>query len=270
MVWACDRILVATDGSDPSRAAVGWASRLAEDLSAELMAVYGYDVDNETGIPDAEQTAAAQYRLDRWCAEQGALGIDMRRRAYPGDPRSVLRDAIAREQPDLVVVGTRGGGGFPGLVVGSVTEWLTQVATYPLAVVPDTGRDRTGGPILVGVDGSPQSNRALDWAIGLAGRLRRTIEAVYATSGGHDPAVDAVSREIARARAAATALHIRLEWSMRGEHPVTALATRSDDEEPEMIVVGARGFGAFGELTIGRVPRQLLRAAHRPVVIIPG
>jgi nucleotide-binding universal stress UspA family protein len=271
--WSCDRILVATDGSALSLAAVGWAARIAEEIPAELSVVYAYQTTNDGGVPSEAETSAARARLDRWCAERGAHGFGLRQTAAAGDPRSVLRDAIGRENPDLVVVGTRGGGGFPGLELGSVAEWLTQIATYPVAMVPEGGPRRSGGPILVGIDGSPQSGVALDWAIGLAGRLRRAVHALHGaewepTARGR-PAMDAVRREIDRARQAATALKVGLDLSVPPEHPVTALARRAEADDAEAVVVGARGHGDFGELTTGRVPRQLLRTATRPVIIIP-
>ncbi|MGZ4700776.1 MAG: universal stress protein [Ilumatobacteraceae bacterium] len=271
-VWSCDRILVATDGSAPSIAAVGWAARIAEEVPAELVVVYAYDVDDETGTLTSADAAGAQSRLDRWCADHGAVGFGMRCTAYPGDPRSVLRDAIGREEPGLVVVGTRGGGGFPGLVLGSVAEWLTQVGTFPLAVVPETGQRRSGGPILVGIDGSDHSGVALDWAIGLAGRLRRSIHALYGAPWnmgvpGH-PGAETVRAEIDSVRPSARALHVGLDLSIVGEHPVAALTARASSDDAEAVVVGARGHGQFGEFTIGRVPRQLLHTAPRPVIIV--
>ncbi|MGD9702992.1 MAG: universal stress protein [Acidimicrobiia bacterium] len=269
--WSCDRILVATDGSPPSLSAVAWAARIAEEIPASLVVVHAYDVESDTGAPSEAEDAAAQARLARWCADHGASGFDMGCTARPGDPRSVLRDSIGLERPGLVVVGTRGGGGFPGLALGSVTEWLTQAGTFPLAVVPQPGH-RSGGPILVGVDGSEHSGLALHWAIGLAGRLRRPVEAVYAEpwpeSGGVRSGLDAVRGEIERARPRATALHVALDLHIHSDHPVEALATRARNEDTEAIVVGARGHGQFGELTIGRVPRQLLRSSERPVIII--
>lgn len=276
MSWGCDRVLVATDGSRPSLAALDWAARIAEDIPAELVVVYAYDVDNDSGVPTETEAAAARKQIGVWCAEHGASGIDMRCTARPGDPRSVLRDAIGHEQPDLVVVGARGGGGFPGLLVGSVTDWLTQAATVPLAVVPDRGHRRTGGDILCGIDGSRPSERALEWAIGLAGRLRCAVHAVYGTHGpagaGEPPFnhVEAVERVLARWRPNAATLHVPLELHVPPEHAVTALADRAAHDRAEAIVVGARGFGAFGEITIGRVPRQLLHVATRPVVIVPN
>lgn len=269
--WSCDRVLVATDGSAPSVAAVGWAARIAEDVPAQLLTVYAFDIDDETGTPTGAQ-AAAQTRVERWCADNGASGYDMRCVAMAGDPRLVLRDAIGHEHPDLIVVGARGGGGFPGLVVGSVTEWLGQTASFPLAVVPDVARVRTGGPILVGVDGSVHSTRALHWAIGLAGRLRRSVHAVHGSRwdapSGDDPNVKAVTSQIDAARPHANALHVELDISTCSEHPVAALAARARDEDAEAVVVGARGHGDFGELTVGRVPRQLLHVASRPVIIV--
>jgi nucleotide-binding universal stress UspA family protein len=271
--WSCDRILVATDGSDTSLAAVGWAARIAEEIPAELSVVYAYQTETASGVPSAAETSAARARLDRWCADRGAHGFGLRQTAAAGDPRSVLRDAIGWENPDLVVAGTRDGGGFPGLVLGSVAEWLTQIATYPVAVVPEGGQLRSGGPILVGIDGSPQSRVALDWAIGLAGRLRRGVHALHgaewdADAGGR-PGLDAVRGQIDRARPAAAALNVGLDLSVPSEHPVTALARRAEADDAEAVAVGARGHGQLGELTIGRVPRQRLRTATRPVIIIP-
>jgi nucleotide-binding universal stress UspA family protein len=65
-------------------------------------------------------------------------------------------------------------------------------------------------------------------------------------------------------------LHVALDLRVIGGHPVAALAAHSSDVDAEAIVVGARGHGQFGELTIGRVPRQLLHTAARPVIIVGG
>jgi nucleotide-binding universal stress UspA family protein len=150
---------------------------------------------------------------------------------------------------------------------------LNQVATFPLAVVPDIGHGRSGGPILVGIDGSDRSAVALDWAIGLAARLRRSVHALFGAPWdpavvGH-PGVDAVRRQIDRGRPAAIALHVDLDLTVRGNHPVRALAAQASELDAEAIVVGARGHGQFGELTFGRVLRQLLHTAPRPVIVVP-
>lgn len=271
--WACDLILAATDGSPASLPAVGWAARIAEDVPAQLLTVYALDIDPGVETPppgDAQVTA--QHRVERWCTQHGAMGYGMQCRAMLGDPRLVVRDAIGQERPDLVVVGSRGAGGFPGLTVGSVTEWLAQMATFPLAVVPAAARARTGGPILVGVDGSERSARALRWAIGLAGRLRRPVHAVYGLRWYErftsDPHRDAVERQIESEQHHARALHVDLDLRLTPNHPVTTLVEHARDDEAEAVVVGARGHGDFGELTIGRVPRQLLHVAPRPVIIV--
>lgn len=270
--WSCDKILIATDGSAPSLAGLGWAARIAEDVPAELVTVYAYEIDDETGTPTEAEADAARFRLERWCAEHGASGFGMRCEAHPGDARAVLRDAVGRERPDLVVVGARGGGGFPGLAVGSVTDWMTQFGTFPLAVVPDSGRRRSGGPVLVGIDGSHHSSLALHWAIGLAGRLRRPVHALFGApwepSASERPGVNAVRAQFDAARPHAAAIDVALDLRIHGDHPVAALAAQAEDEDAEAIVVGARGHGPFGELTIGRVPRQLLHTAARPVIIV--
>src|SRR5205085_5825521 len=83
---------------------------------------------------------------------------------------------------DLVVVGSRGLGGFKGLLLGSVSHQVVTHASCPVVVVPATPRH--GGErmnvIVVGVDGSKHSVAALRWAERRAEFTDECIHAVYA------------------------------------------------------------------------------------------
>lgn len=139
--------------------------------------------------------------------------------------------------------------------------------------------------ILVGIDGSDHSQRALEWAIREAA-LRHaplTVLTVFRTVVGYwggavtypeDHALSAKARgdaEEATAKALATAGDLRPEQvtvevvsGMPGEELVNA-ATGAD-----MIVVGSRGTGGFARLLLGSVSSQVAHHARCPVVVIPA
>lgn len=134
------RVVVGVDGSPSSVAALRWARRVAAALDLELDAVTSWR------FPDVYGSAggwAATWRPDT-DAEQvldGALheafGLDrpggLRTRVLQGHPTQVLlHEALDAE---LLVVGSRGHGGFVGLLLGSVSAGCAEHATCPVVVV---------------------------------------------------------------------------------------------------------------------------------------
>ncbi|MBC7270222.1 MAG: universal stress protein [Streptomyces sp.] len=77
-----------------------------------------------------------------------------------GEPLTVL-EAEARTA-ELVVVGSRGMGGFAGLLAGSTAAHLAAHGRCPVLVVREEAP--TDGPVVVGVDGSPAGEEAVDFA----------------------------------------------------------------------------------------------------------
>jgi nucleotide-binding universal stress UspA family protein len=69
-------------------------------------------------------------------ADGSGDGVEIERRVLQGSPATVLTVIAREEHPDLLVVGTRGRGGFKGLLLGSVATTLAHHAPCPLALVP--------------------------------------------------------------------------------------------------------------------------------------
>lgn len=139
-------IVVGVDGSEHSRRALRWAVREAALRRAPLtvltvqQAVAGYwgTVTAFPGEPDAAKHAlqAAQEETDSVLKEAGdafpPLAVTVK--AITGLPAEELLRAAG--DADMIVVGTRGAGGFKRLLMGSVSTQVTHHARCPVMVIP--------------------------------------------------------------------------------------------------------------------------------------
>jgi nucleotide-binding universal stress UspA family protein len=138
-----DRIVVGVDGSDCSKDAFRWALSEARLRSASLRAVYVWrmPVFVPTGfapvaLPDrAALRTAALERLDEIVKEVVGDAADVRieRNAVEGTAAQVLVQEA--EGANLLVVGSRGHGGFAGLLLGSVSQQCAAHATCPVVII---------------------------------------------------------------------------------------------------------------------------------------
>jgi len=135
--------------------------------------------------------------------------------------------------------------------------------------------------IVVGVDGSPHSQKALDWAMGEAA-LRNVHLAVVAVApaaasiwgitGQFSPSqetqekVNQAAKEIVDK---AISRHGHQEVTVRTVSGVPADELIKASQDADLVVVAARGAGGFRRLRMGSVSDQVARHAHSPVVIVP-
>ncbi|MDT4911109.1 MAG: hypothetical protein QOC66_237 [Pseudonocardiales bacterium] len=131
-------LIVGVDGSESSIDALGWARRLAELLDAEIDAVTAWHYPATDGMSTAAaewdpSVDAARILAD---AVRSAFGEDqpagLRAVVTEGHPAKVLLDASA--DAEMIVVGSRGHGGFVGMLLGSVSSHCAEHATCPVLV----------------------------------------------------------------------------------------------------------------------------------------
>ncbi len=132
------RIVVGVDGSASSQEALAWAARQARLTGAVVEAVMAWDFPAAYGfmaaVPDDVDFAniAAEVVADA-IAEVSDEHVTIRPKVTEGIAAQVLLDAS--EGADLLVVGSRGHGGFTEALLGSVGQHCVHHATCPVVVI---------------------------------------------------------------------------------------------------------------------------------------
>ena len=137
-----DRILVAVDGSDNSLAAVGWAASLASTVGAEVVAVHALGLlgrldEDDDKVPSQPRRDEIQQRFESaWCAPLADAGVAFKPLLRDGNPVAVVLAVAQEEDADLIVLGSRGLGGYPEQLLGSTSTQVAQHSHRPVTIIP--------------------------------------------------------------------------------------------------------------------------------------
>ena len=266
------RIVIGYDGSEDSNQALAWARSVSEGLEggSELHLVGAMGLIFLPRFPESatvdavlgEQEEEIRDVLLATREELASAGIDAQihlRRWFPSE--AIL--TVAKEiEADLVVVGSHDGGWRERLVLGSVSAEVVDRATLPVLVARGGRTPRSPRRVLVGVDGSVHSIRAL--------RVARTLfpGAQLTATGGRHHAEGPREKDLGEAVRAAEIAPDAVRFSSLEGSPAAALLEASRDEEADVIVVGRRGIGTLEKLVLGSVSEKLLQLAPCPVVLV--
>lgn len=162
-------VVVGVDGSASALSAVRLATREAARRRRDLRLVHAFiwprmhvDVRASVLVPES----GLRYEAERILAEAAATaattddGVAVTMELTIGMPVPVL--LAAAQQAELLVIGDRGLGGFTGLLLGSVAVQATSHSETPVLVA--RGEEHPAGPVVLGVDDSPDSKRAIEEA----------------------------------------------------------------------------------------------------------
>ncbi|MFJ9542484.1 universal stress protein [Streptomyces sp. NPDC101225] len=286
-------VVVGVDGSASSLAAVEVAAREARLREAGLRVVHAF-LWPATHVPLGPwplgpPDGGIRNRVEHLVAEaverarKTAPEVDVSHVVVTGEPLTVL-EAQSRAA-ELVVVGSRGMGGFVGLLVGATAVHLVAHGRCPVLVVRD--QPSAEGPIVLGVDGSPAGERAVDFAFSEAAFRKTGLTALHAWTtwnaslpAPQDPSLPyanppgALAEEEGRLLSEALAGHQERYPEVAVEHKVVHGRTREAlieaSRTAQLMVLGARGRDGFAGLLLGSVSQALLHHAHCPVVVVRG
>ncbi|ASU84244.1 universal stress protein [Nocardiopsis gilva YIM 90087] len=279
-------VLVGVDGSQESLIALDWATEEAALRGSQLRLLCSSWVPalEPVFIRDAESwNGHTQRVLDEAAERVRQTNPDVRVESTIGydEPAAATLIHVGREA-DLIVVGLRGRGGFPGMKIGSVAYQVAAHATTPVVVVGPEARPVTKTPqIVVGVDDSDHGQAALRAAFTEARLRSARLRAVYAvrvppdilavaTLGGYDLESMRADRErlthdtlkVVRDEFPDVQVETDIQWD-DATHALSRASTSA-----HLVVVGARGRHGFPLLALGSVAHGILHHAVSPVMVV--
>jgi nucleotide-binding universal stress UspA family protein len=281
-------IVVGVDGSPHSVRALRWAAGLAPVLGP-LRPVrtwqtpwWAYGAASPGVVvapPDLELQQRAERDLD-----QALRGIDpsLIGERLVGEGHAGPTLVQIATGAELLVVGTRGRGAVTDRLLGSVSSHCAAHATVPVAVVPSGDWLDPGGRIevVIGVDGSENSEAALRWVLDHLPSARLTAVGTWGLqpyAGFEFPAIpvdelhqgvsDAVAKSVQVATAHDPAGRDRIGVEIHQGDARQVLRERA--EGADLLVVGARGHRGLAHVLLGSVATSLVHQPVVPTIVVP-
>lgn len=276
-------ITVAVDGSDHADQALRWAAEEAAVRGLALRIVHAW---LPLPTPGGRAAAHAESReiLDK--AEARAREYAPEVPVTTVEIADLVGSALAAESETaaMLVLGSRGRGGFRSLLLGSTSLTIAAIARCPVVIVrealpadaPDRVRD-----VVLGVDERNSAERILAFAFDEAaahpGTRLRVMHGwtmgASALAGGPVFDKDAVQEAVARALAEVTAgwseKYPQLEVLRTTAHASPAEALVDASADARLTVLGRRTTGTSLGLRLGPVAHAVLLHAHGPVAVVP-
>ncbi len=280
------RVIAGVDGSADSERAVRWAAREALDLGLPLTLVHAVH------LPDS---SAAPYEPDDFeprIRAEGAALLDGTAQAVKAEFPELQVDTVLSEQSaahalselshesDVIVTGTRGHGGFVGMLLGSVSRTLAAHAQSPLVVVRGDAPGSEREDVVLGVElGEDES--VIRYAFAAAQRGNSTLRVVHAwwptiyaspvgafgadISDTFEAERKAIDELLAPGRAAFP--DVTVEVTVNRGNPVPSLIEAATGAR--LLVVGAHHHHGPLAVGAGYVVEGLLSHSPTPVAVVP-
>ncbi|MBT1165849.1 universal stress protein [Bifidobacterium simiarum] len=312
-------IVVGVDGSDESFAALKWALAEAGRSGQKVNAVFAWTHSWDMGDEPSSEEAWTRMRGDisrslREWVEQASEGVDF-------DPANLKLTSVKAsgstallrmsDSAQQIVVGRRSLGRVARWLLGSVSSSLAEEAKVPVTVVrpgndpatasvesdiaaalnpdsPDpaattvsTPDDEHRLPVVVGIDGSKGSRRALDFAIGAAVTNDRPLQVLFCWQmkdlgqlPGYETTVPSVkegqahAEQVVRDAVAAADIPAGLDVQAHAFHIPAGKGMISASRYANRVIIGSRGLSGFDAHFLGSVSRQVVDGAECTVTVV--
>ena len=282
-------VLVPTDFSVPSQAAVNYGITLARKFRARLTLLHvlaPQPLLSEAAAldPNLEEDLGqdALQQLSELVVPEDQDDLDLRTVIKVDAIHKAIISTIKEQNVDLVVLGTHGHGRLGRWVLGSTTETVLRKLTIPVLTVRDT-RQMNFGRILFATDLSESSLQALDFALDLAHILRSDIVVLHTVNrrmlASVEDAVGGEMHELAVRQARQKLAVIVAEGRRRGIEVSTRLTEgnaaekilkSAEEVDADLVLIGMTRKGVIERTLTGATAERVVREARVPVLCVPA
>ncbi|MBL3700406.1 universal stress protein [Leucobacter luti] len=276
-----EKYLIGVDGSEQSRVALAWGLARATERGATVQLLHVADDSflSESVAFLSEAQKASEQMLEAEVAYARSLGFtgEISGSAVVGHPIAEVEEAS--KSADLLILGQHSGTRFAGSFFGTRAVKVAATAHCPVAVIPTVDATPNAG-VVVGIDGSEASQRAIAYAAEEASFRGAPLIAVYAWMPPLTPGLEYLwSEELVESQRSAAEEAIAIGVAGLAERypdlevrreiiqapPVAALVQAA--EGAQLLVVGSRGRGGISRLLLGSVSHGVLQALPCPVIV---
>jgi nucleotide-binding universal stress UspA family protein len=275
-------ILYATDGRPPAEAGGALLAKIVDPARVHVTVMHVREYENELVAESYARSVIAD--AEAMCR---SVGIGCRTVVVDGDPAFAIEKQLASGDHDLAVLGAGNHTWLDRTVFGSTSNHVLHAAPSPVILVhrePLPEHERV--KVLIGADGSPAAMQAIDTLLAFASPDRvdihvRTVAPstapLLATDiGGPIPtsyaatlsgeAAALASEELQEALDRVAAAGFACRGSVGAGWVATDLLEQAERDRADLVVVGSRGVGVFGRLTMGSVSSHVARQAAATLV----
>lgn len=289
-------VVVALDGSSCADRAFELALQLAAAEGSKLAICSVADHSSLYGSPATVERAVEQIDenakrvVDQAVAKGCAAGVSVQGCVLDGDAAYEIALYADKINAEAIVIGTHGRSGLRRLFMGSVAEGVLRSAAIPVLLVREAAlltigvQGAANNFILVPVDGSDRSLRALDVARDFAASLVAGLVVCHVVdlsraavlSGGAAQLVPGCLEELQSEGSTilAGALErvgnrVSATSCIAEGAPVAEIERLAAEIRPSLIVIGSHGRTGLSRLVMGSVAEGVVRAAAVPVMVVP-
>lgn len=272
-------VIVPTDGSPLSIAALEHAIETFPDAAITLVHV----VDPRYTAPDADTSRPERVFTDSLDAAD-RHGVAVETELLTGRPAREIVTYSERSDADEIVLGSHGREATSRVLFGSVAEHVLRRAPIPVTIVRP--QQRSGhGRHLVPIDGSEQSERALEYALAVFPGAQTTVLHAIDPMETHygegqlihsDAEYERIKREAERLLTDAVELAGRYDSTVtttiaiQGEpnRPTDAILDYVAENDVDHVIMGSHGRSGASRLLLGSVAETVARRSPAPVTVV--
>jgi nucleotide-binding universal stress UspA family protein len=289
------RVLLAEDGSEHAKAAIGLVKSLqmAPGSHLKVMAV----------LPQSEASRSWPMKavLEQTCEMLKDLPVEIEPVIHCGIPAQAIIEYADRFEPDLIIMGAKGLRATLGILLGGVAQQVIEYANWPVLVVR-AARSKIKRALLI-TDGSPYSQFALDFLTGTGERapfpapenmhltVLHVLDPMFSQEmiaktwplgnhylpGYYNPEVDQfwlhetelrgadlVDQTVEQLRQAG----ITAEGKLRRGDAATEILNHIEQEDIDLVVSGSRGLSQVSGWLLGSVSRKIVHYAGCSTLVV--